>query len=259
MLASAVDILQSEKNLKILWMEKDSRTQSSPCFAVVSPRKKMIISLEGNIGSGKTTLLEKIRPHLPENVEIVLEPVARFSTYKDTWNPLELFYNNPKRTAFFVQLHIIQEQIKYYEEILQNSQADILLCERSLWSPIIFTNALSNRLYLNPFEADKLNDLCHNAIKKLTPGKPLGLDHIFFMKTPTSVCLERIKQRNRPGESSICPLYLQELDYLFHKFFDEFVPTHLGNKILLRSVEHAEEKPEEKLLNFIKKIQSLQK
>ena len=79
--------------------------------------KMQVITIEGLIGAGKTTLLRKIQQSLPKNVCLIPEPVDLFQQYK-SFNPLELYYKEPRLNSGFCQLHILNGMTNQYEKIL---------------------------------------------------------------------------------------------------------------------------------------------
>lgn len=180
-----------------------------------------VISLEGNIGAGKSTTLSKLKEILPDDlsIQIIEEPVLAFQTYKH-FNPLELLYLDPLMNSGFAQMHIIEEQLKHYKDTVNNS-VDILLCERSLYSPIIFTKTLASLGYVSPFVESKLLDASIKAITTVFPGNPFASDAVFYLDTPVDICFKRIALRDRLAEDQINITYLSTLEAEYHNFLQE--------------------------------------
>ena len=139
-------------------------------------KKHITISIEGVIGAGKSTYIEMLRPHFP-NIYFVPEPLMKFQCYK-TYNPLDLL---PKH-AFAVQCYFMKALKDYYRELEDNiKQAEIVVTERSLHSPAVFTDVLFNQGYLSNFEKDLLNEIFADDLNTygISP-----LDGIIFFLTP---------------------------------------------------------------------------
>lgn len=155
----------------------------------------VILVVEGVIGVGKTTLLRylaKKHEHNP-TIAIWLEPSDRFNSYK-IYHPLELFYKNPKE-APIVQLHIQNVLLQYYKEKLNNinSEVNLIITERSLFSCLIFIQAQLEFKLLSPFQADYLLDLARANLSSL----PNLCDKIFYLRPPSiETILSRLEARS---------------------------------------------------------------
>ena len=194
----------------------------------------IILAVEGNIGSGKSSLLRRIDPHLPPGVKILMEPVHMFQHFNNH-NPLKLFYQEPKKYAFFTQSHIIDAQQEHYNKQVQEQQPiKILLSERSLFAPIIFTNTLFKMGWLSQIEREKLLGYSQKTIRTSLEDKPMGADYIFYIDERPYVCKGRIHQRGREGEEVITHSYLTCLEKEYLDYCDAFVKNH-GN-LSLRKV-----------------------
>jgi deoxyadenosine/deoxycytidine kinase len=174
---------------------------------------KKIISIEGPIAAGKSTVLQQLSSSFPPNTRVLQEPVADFCSYRD-FNPLQLTYENPKENAAMCQMHIISCLERFYREQQGPSDGELWVTERSLFSPVIFTRALEASGFLSPFSACKILEKAEETLALVNPDHPLGADKIFFIDCPVDVCIERIKQRQRPEEENLHKNY-RFLDYLF--------------------------------------------
>ena len=106
-----------------------------------------VITVEGLIGAGKSTLLRNIQPSLPKNVCLIPEPVDLFQQY-NSFNPLQLYYEEPYLNAGFCQLHILNGLTSQYDKFLFEKPKNILT-ERNIFSSTVFTKTLRSLGYLS--------------------------------------------------------------------------------------------------------------
>ena len=207
------------------------------------------IALEGNLASGKSTLLDQVAMHLPASTDVCIltEPVDMFESYKQH-NPLKLLYENPKKNAYFAQHHIINCVANQLNSCLSLHSPDILLSERSLFSPILFTNTLYALNYLEDYEKEKLLEFS-DTVQEKHHIRDYKVDKVFFIKAPAEVCMERIKLRGRTGEENITVQYLRQLEFEYDKYIAEFAETN--GQTSLRSVNHSDKDILDLLLEFI--------
>ena len=93
---------------------KHSHVSLTLCHWTTKKMKISVITVEGNIGAGKTTLLlQKLEQYLSMadkiKIKIVHEPVGPLQTYfgNDMKNPLQNFYQNPKKNSFIIQNYVL--------------------------------------------------------------------------------------------------------------------------------------------------------
>ena len=119
-------------------------------------------AIEGIIGSGKTTLLEWLKIMLLEDGHtfyMIPEPVDKFKK-KITYNPLEECYREPLLSAAMAQIHIMDESVKHYTEEVgkaRKMKLDLILSERSIVSPLIFTHAYFLDEVFSAFTKDSID------------------------------------------------------------------------------------------------------
>jgi deoxyadenosine/deoxycytidine kinase len=181
-----------------------------------------IISIEGNIGSGKSTLLRKIQYWAKENsyshIYFALEPVDDWNKIRDNNGEtiLSKFYKDQKKYAFPFQMmafitryNKIQELI---DEITENQkksnvfglmEKSIIITERCLYTDkYVFAKML--------YDDDKIDEVNYQIYNSWfeTFAKKIPISEVIYINTPYTICDERIKNRNRAGESSIPMDYL---------------------------------------------------
>ena len=214
----------------------------------------IILSVEGNIGAGKSSILRRTEPHLPPGVKILMEPVGSFQNYKDM-NPLKLFYEDPTKYAFFAQNHIIEAHYKHFLEQLQMQQSvSILVTERTLYSSVVFTNALFKMGWLNEMEKEKLLEYSQKMIANVSPDTPMGAHYVFYLNEYPHVCMKRILERGRQGEKSISCTYLSQLEAEYHDYCEKFMKKHGSFSLRMAPATIPREEKEHDLLKFIDKI-----
>lgn len=155
-----------------------------------------------SIGGGKSTLLNcfakkyNLKIH---NAKIIEEPVHLFRKYCQ-YNPLELTYTSPQGNMPLCQLHFIRCLKKVYCDA-RETRPSIIITERSLYSPIIFTTFLHGQGFLTEFSKDFLINEALNVISE-NNFPFLGSDKLFFLNTPVNTCIERVKLRGRVEEQT---------------------------------------------------------
>mgnify|MGYP001034303000 CR=1 FL=1 len=181
-----------------------------------------IISIEGNIGSGKSTLLRKIQYWAKENsyshIYFALEPVDDWNKIRDNNGEtiLSKFYKDQEKYAFPFQMmafitryNKIQELI---DEITENQkkrnllgvmEKSIIITERCLYTD---KYVFAKMLY-DDGKIDEVNYQIYNSWFE-TFAKKIPINEVIYINTPDTNCDERIKNRNRVGESSIPMDYL---------------------------------------------------
>ena len=213
----------------------------------------IILSLEGNIGAGKSSLLRRVESRLPPGVKIHMEPVHLFQNFKGE-NPLKLFYQDPKEYAFFTQSHIIEAQCTYFCERVQVEPIRILLSERNLFSPIMFTNTFFKMGWLSQMETEKLVENSQKIIRNVLQNKPMGADYMFYLQEYPQVCQRRIRQRGREGENSITDIYLSQLESEYEDYCEKFAEKNGQFSLRLIPPTISRKQKEEALLDFIEDI-----
>lgn len=151
----------------------------------------MYISIIGNIGAGKSTLLKEL---CSKGYKVVYEPIEQ-------WTFLPKFYEDMKRWSFTLQVEILQSFI--------NIDTINAIVERSPWEA---TNIFARNLYENGNmtldEYTLLQNMTnYNEMPKL----------FIYLKSNPSICIERIKQRNRKCELNMSENYIKQLHGLYEQ------------------------------------------
>ena len=160
------------------------------------------IAIEGNIGAGKTTLSRMLAEDL--GAKLILE---EFSD-----NPfLPLFYENPDRYAFSVELFFMTERHKQLQSEL--SQRD-LFQERVVSDYFFYKTLLFARNNLSE-EEYRLFQRLFRVLNASFP-KP---DILVYLHRPVDQLLANIKRRGREFEGDIRPDYLDTIQKAYLDFF----------------------------------------
>lgn len=214
----------------------------------------IILSVEGNIGSGKSTVLQEVKARLPPNAKILMEPVNSFQEYNGT-NPLKLFYEYPSKYAFFTQRHIIDSLYKHFREQVQEKEhISLLLCERNLFSSIVFTNVLFRMGWLTDNEKEKLHGYSQQMLAKVCPDIPMGAHYVFYIHELPQVCQNRIFKRGREGESVISCEYLSYLEEEYNDYREKFTKTYGDFSLWMVPPDRSRQEKVEDLLTFVNQI-----
>lgn len=160
------------------------------------------IAIEGNIGAGKTTLCKQLAAKY--DCRLILEQF--------TDNPfLPLFYNNPERYAFPVELFFMTERHKQLQENL--SQRDLF--QQLILSDYFFIKTLLfAKNNLNGEEFRLFQRLFHTL--NATFPKP---DLLVYLHRDVDDVLQNISKRGRSFELDIKADYLQSLQDAYFNYF----------------------------------------
>lgn len=177
-----------------------------------------IISIEGNIGAGKTTLFNHLQEeNKDETIVFIREPVDIWESFKDRNGNsiISKFYENPRDYSLSFQMMAFSTRLKLLKNTIKNNpQAKLFICERSLETDCeIFAKMLHDDGYLDDIMYKVYLECFKNAI-----SLKYHLSGVIYVNSNAILCLNRIIQRNREGESNISIEYLDKC-HLFHKLW----------------------------------------
>ena len=166
-------------------------------------KKKIIISVDGNIGSGKSTFLKLLKEKYINDFYFAKEPVDKWLDIEGV-NLLEKFYEDKERWSYTFQNYAYITRVNEIKNGI-DSDKQVIITERSPnTDKNIFAKMLVDDGYMSKFEM-KLYETWFNEFNMSQ------IDQI-YIRTNLKNCVERIKLRNRNGESNIEPQYLQSLE-----------------------------------------------
>lgn len=197
----------------------------------------MLISIEGNIGSGKSVFCNYLKEHFscyynkPDNCNVyfVDEPVSVWESIKDSdGNLIEHFYKCPEKYSYCFQMTAYISRLVKLKDVLKKAKKDdIIIMERCVFSDY---NVFARMLYSD----GKINNIEFQCYKMWFDHFLEDLPGILFVyiKADPEVCYERIKKRNRDGESNISLDYLKKCEEYHEDWFksEKKMITFDGNK-----------------------------
>lgn len=186
-------------------------------------QSKRIYSIEGNIGAGKTTILKLIGRSFSD-VAFIEEPVSQWQNLGGM-NLLDKFYEDPDRWGFSFEFYVMLSKLKALARAA-NSDKEIIILERSLFSNKIFMDISSKLGKLNELEYQMLMTTFDFYIENVYPL----LSGIIYLRTTVDECIRRIAKRNRGEEASVDKEYLTMLQEKFDEFSNaSSIPTLVIN------------------------------
>ena len=210
-------------------------------------RKPIIFSVEGNIGSGKSTLILQLKKFFPtinvrnENLKIKYldEPVNIWESIKDVdgKNIIEKFYESQEKYAFSFQMMAYISRIHNLREEIKKNETDIIICERSVYTD---KNVFAKMLY----DEKKIEKINYDIYLKWFDEFVKDLPPIFtiYVKTDPSTSFERVKKRNRKGETI-------PIEYLTrcNNYHNNWITNMLDNEVLCidGNVNYSDKAPDE--------------
>ncbi len=177
-----------------------------------NPTTCTIVSFEGNIGSGKTTAKEKFKQYIiannkgAESTIFVDEPTDEWQMVQDEKGVpiLVNLYGDLKRFAFRFQMMAYISRLKKLRDAVKNPKIKIIITERCLITDAhVFEKMLYDSKHIEEDEHQIYTRWFDEFAKEVEPSC------IVYFKASTEVCMNRIKQRNRPGEQDIQYDYLE--------------------------------------------------
>jgi len=176
----------------------------------------IVIVVDAIIGAGKTTLIrECLIPHLTARgwrVTEVREPVDK---WKETGR-LQQFYKDPSRRGYQFQTMAFHDRIKEARDKFEKYKdaTDIFILERSIFTDSIFMKMLFESGTIDQTEYE---DYCSlwEMWKNLMPFQP---DMFIYLKPSLTVCMDRLRNRNRDGEAGVSEDYQKKLEEKHDEF-----------------------------------------
>ena len=166
-----------------------------------------VIVLAGMIGAGKTKYTEMIANELGS---------LPFYESVDDNRILEMFYKDPKRWAFALQIHFLNTRFKSIKEALKH-QHNVL--DRSIYEDALFTQINFENGNMSEAEMDTYLSLLDNMMEELASLPKKAPDLMVYLKADFDVILDRIAKRSREFEIDDS---LKEYYHFLWKDYDEW-------------------------------------
>jgi deoxyadenosine/deoxycytidine kinase len=186
-------------------------------------RRKLFVSMAGNIGAGKTTAAKMVSQRF--GYELFDEPVIdnRF---------LKAYYGDMRRWSFTLQLEFLLRRIEHHELIAKVKKSCIQ--DRTLYEdPEIFAKYLHGLGNLGDAELD----LYFEYFRRLSRGVPTPDKVICFDVPRVEELLQRIKRRGREEEKGIKADFLRGLSG-YYATFPMVLSGKYGIDVLTIDVTH---------------------
>ena len=150
--------------------------------------QQAVIVLAGMIGAGKT-----------KYTQIISEELGSQPFYEsvDDNRILEMFYKDPKRWAFALQIHFLNTRFQSIKQALKH-QHNVL--DRSIYEDALFTKINYESGNMSEAEMDTYLSLLDNMMEELDGMPKKAPDLLVYLQGPLSIHLERIKKRGREYE-----------------------------------------------------------
>ena len=195
--------------------------------------KKKHISFEGNISAGKSTIFNYIKTLNLVNTSFVDEPVSEWENIKDKngMNALECFYSDQKKNSFCFQVLAYITRLKKIIDTIRINPSNITISERCIETDkYVFAKMLYEADNISSIEWETYN-YWYNTFVEISQ-----VDMIIYIATDPEICYNRIKNRNRSGESNIPLEYLIKC-HTMHENWINTTSTHViklnGNKNII--------------------------
>lgn len=172
-----------------------------------------MLVLAGTIGAGKSSLAELVGEHYGTDV---------FYESVDDNPVLDLYYKNPKKYAFLLQIHFLN---KRFESIKKAYRQDNNVLDRSIFEDALFLDLNVRNGNVTRTEQRIYHELLDNMMEELDGMPKKAPDLLVYIDVSFDKMLERIRLRGRSFEQiendpSLYDYYHQVHDEYPHWFED---------------------------------------
>lgn len=151
-------------------------------------RRIMLIVLAGTIGAGKSSLAAALGEHL--GTEVFYESVDN--------NPvLDLYYQDPKKYAFLLQIFFLN---KRFQSIKEAYRADNNVLDRSIFEDELFLTLNYKNGNVTETELNIYKELLANMLEELDGMPKKSPDLLVYIDVSFEKMLDRISKRGRHFE-----------------------------------------------------------
>lgn len=174
-----------------------------------------MIVLSGTIGAGKTSLTNLLATHL--------EKPAFYESVDDN-EILPLFYQNPQKYGFLLQIYFLNKRLASIKEAYRD---DKTVLDRSIFEDSLLFRLNADLGRATHTEVDIYDSLLQNMMEELpeTPYRKTP-DLLIHISISFDTMLKRIKKRGRPYEQwekdPALYEYYQELDQRYYEWYDQY-------------------------------------
>lgn len=174
-----------------------------------------VLVLAGTIGAGKSSLTEKLAEELKTQA---------FYESVDDNKVLPLFYENPQKYAFLLQIYFLNKRFDSIKRALSDNNN---VLDRSIYEDSLLFHLNANLGRADETEVEVYDDLLNNMLEEIDSlsfkKRP---DLLIHVKVSFDKMLERIKKRGRQFEQleydpSLYDYY-KELNSRYDTWFEDF-------------------------------------
>ncbi|MGF2189279.1 deoxynucleoside kinase [Vagococcus fluvialis] len=174
-----------------------------------------VIVLAGTIGAGKTSLSKMIAEELGSDI---------FYESVDNNEILPLFYEDPEKYAFLLQIYFLNKRFKSIKEALAH---DNNVLDRSIYEDSLLFHLNADLGRATAQEVTVYEELLDNMMEELPfAAHKKQPDLLVHIKVSFETMLKRIEKRNRPFEQiTYDPSlydYYKELNSRYEKWYEDY-------------------------------------
>lgn len=174
-----------------------------------------MIALAGTIGAGKTSLTQLLADHLHSKA---------FYESVDDNKILPLFYKNPKKYGFLLQIYFLNKRIN---EIKDSYDNDLNVLDRSIFEDALLFKLNADMGRATQTESDIYSSLLANMMEEL-PEQPhqKAPNLLITIQISFDTMLKRIKNRGRSYEQIANDPslynYYKNLNNRYHDWYEQY-------------------------------------
>lgn len=184
-----------------------------------------VIVLAGMIGAGKSSYTELIANELGTK--------AFYESIKDN-RILEMFYDDPKRWAFALQIYFLNTRFRSIKAALTD-QNNVL--DRSIYEDALFTQINFEEGNISEPEMDTYLDLLDNMMEELAYMPKKAPDLLIYLRGSLDTVLSRISLRGRPYEQIDANPDLLEYYKHLHSRYDSWFASYDKSETLVINID----------------------
>ncbi|WP_088810911.1 MULTISPECIES: deoxynucleoside kinase [unclassified Listeria] len=187
--------------------------------------EKNVIVLAGMIGAGKSSYTELIAKELGSK--------AFYESIQDN-RILEMFYSDPKRWAFALQIYFLNTRFRSIKRALLD-QNNVL--DRSIYEDALFTKINFEDGNISEPEMDTYLDLLDNMMEEISTLPKKSPDLLIYLRGSLETVLKRIKLRGRPYEQIELNPALLDYYTTLHARYDDWFDAYDHSDTLVVNID----------------------
>lgn len=206
----------------------------------------LIISVEGNIGSGKSTFVHNLKEYFENHEQkrpiiFLQEPVDEWHTItdKDGESILSKFYADQTKYSFAFQMMAYISRLALLKRTVEEDPNAIIITERCLYTD---KNVFAKMLYDSGLIEEVEYAIYLRWFDEFQREYPIS--GYVYLSTSPETAYERVKKRNREGESVIPLEYLTRC----HQYHDHWLSEVTNENILQLNADDDIDKIHEKII-----------